>query len=177
MSPVSKMSHNEDATAALGNSEKLSVKHSPCEMIPALGQRPDECPEVPSAVSRKNSGDIFPYDPLRANIRDNSDKVHGQSATFIGKPTAFSCDAESLAGSPADHNVNCSKVPPLKLCHVAIVRHGRKAMRQNGGWKRLNFAETDWFPAQWFPRDTGGLDAGTQGQIPQTTHGRRTSIA
>lgn len=38
-------------------------------------------------------------------------------------------------------------------------------MRQNGGWKRLNFAETDRFPAQWFPRDTGGLDAGTQRQI------------
>ena len=171
------MSDNEEATAALGDSEELSVKHSPCEMIPALGQRPDECPEVPSAVSRKSSGDIFPDDPHRENFRNNADKVHGQSATFIGKPTAFSCDAESLAGSPADHNVNCSKVPPLKLCHVAIVRHGRKAMRQNGGRKLLNFAEADRFPAKRPPCHAGGLDARTQGQIPQTTHGRHTSIA
>ena len=54
------MSDKEDSTAALGHSEELSVKHSPCEMIPDTIQRPDECPEVPSSRSEKSSGDVFP---------------------------------------------------------------------------------------------------------------------
>ena len=49
-SPVSKMSDNVDSAATLGDSEKLSVKHSPRARIPDVVQRPEECPEVPSAV-------------------------------------------------------------------------------------------------------------------------------
>ena len=39
---VSKTSDNEDATAALGNSEVLSVQHSPGEPITAFPQRPED---------------------------------------------------------------------------------------------------------------------------------------
>jgi len=47
-SPVSKMSDNEDPTAALGDSEELSVQNSPGEPIPELAQRPEEAAKVPS---------------------------------------------------------------------------------------------------------------------------------
>lgn len=50
-SPVSKMSDNEDSATALGDSEVLSVKDAPRQTKPDVGQRPDECPEVPSSVS------------------------------------------------------------------------------------------------------------------------------
>jgi hypothetical protein len=46
-SPVSKISDNEDATAALGDSEVLSVQHSVCETVPELAQRPEEGTKIP----------------------------------------------------------------------------------------------------------------------------------
>jgi hypothetical protein len=49
-SPVSKISDNEHTTASLGHSEELSVKHSICEPIPELSQRPEEGTKVPSSV-------------------------------------------------------------------------------------------------------------------------------
>ena len=50
ISPVSKISDNEDATAPLWNSEELSVKHSVGEPIPEFDQPPENGTKVPSAV-------------------------------------------------------------------------------------------------------------------------------
>jgi hypothetical protein len=49
-SPVSSTSDNEDATAALWNSEELSVKHSVSEPIPEFNQAPENGTKVPSSV-------------------------------------------------------------------------------------------------------------------------------
>jgi len=62
-SPVSKISHNEDATASLGDSEELSVQDSPGEPIPEFRQRPEEGAKVPSSRRRQDAGDVFPDDP------------------------------------------------------------------------------------------------------------------
>jgi hypothetical protein len=48
--PISKMSDNEDATAALWNSVVLSVKHSVGEPIPEFDQAPENGTKVPSSV-------------------------------------------------------------------------------------------------------------------------------
>jgi hypothetical protein len=50
-SPVTKISDNEDAAAALGNSEVLSVKNSVGEPIPELPQLPEKDSKRPSAVA------------------------------------------------------------------------------------------------------------------------------
>ena len=126
------MSDKEDSTAALGHSEELSVKHSPCEMIPDTIQRPDECPEVPSCRSGKSSGDVFPQEPLRLNLCHKAYKVHGQSAADVGKSASFSGDGEALARSPPDQKVNCSTVfSPVYLCHVPDVRNIREVVRED----------------------------------------------
>jgi hypothetical protein len=49
-SPVSKISDNEDATAPLWNSEKLSVQDSVGEPIPEFDQPSEEGTKVPSSV-------------------------------------------------------------------------------------------------------------------------------
>jgi len=49
--PVSKMSDKEDATAALGNSNVLSVKNSVGEPIPELPQESDKEAKRPSSVN------------------------------------------------------------------------------------------------------------------------------
>jgi hypothetical protein len=48
--PVSKISDNEDAAAALGHSEVLSVQHSPGAAIPELNQRPEDGSKIPSSA-------------------------------------------------------------------------------------------------------------------------------
>ncbi|WP_297846278.1 hypothetical protein [Pseudomonas sp.] len=48
-SPVSKISDNEDATAALGYSEVLSVKNSVGDPIPELPQDPEEGSKRPAS--------------------------------------------------------------------------------------------------------------------------------
>jgi len=49
-SPVSKISDNEDATAALWNSKVLSFKNSVCEPIPELCQPSEEGSKIPAFV-------------------------------------------------------------------------------------------------------------------------------
>ena len=48
---ISKTSDNEDSTAALGDSEVLSVQHSPRDAIPDVNQRFDDGCHVPSSVN------------------------------------------------------------------------------------------------------------------------------
>jgi hypothetical protein len=48
-SPVSKISDNEDATAALGNSKVLSVTDCVGPPIPEFSQRPEEGTKIPSS--------------------------------------------------------------------------------------------------------------------------------
>ena len=49
-SPVSKISDNEDATAALWNSKVLSVKHSVRDAIPEFDHAPENGTKIPSSV-------------------------------------------------------------------------------------------------------------------------------
>jgi hypothetical protein len=49
-SPVSKISDNEHAAAALWNSKELSVKHSGGEPIPEFDHAPENGTKVPSSV-------------------------------------------------------------------------------------------------------------------------------
>jgi hypothetical protein len=60
------MSDNEDATAALWNSEMLSVKNSVGEPIPALPQEREEGPEGSAIVNRQDAGDVLPNQPTGA---------------------------------------------------------------------------------------------------------------
>jgi hypothetical protein len=82
-SPVSKMSDNEDATAALGHSEVLSVQHSPGATIPDVRQRPEDGSKVPSAIRRQDARDVFPDDPARPQSASKAAKLDGQVATRV----------------------------------------------------------------------------------------------
>jgi hypothetical protein len=127
--PVSKMSHNEDATASLGHSEELSVQHSPGATIPEFRQRPDDGSNVPSSVRGQNAGDIFPDDPPRPQSASKAAKLDGQVATRIIQTAASSGDGEGLAGSSSGQNVNWT-AGVLDRGEVAKVLNVGVAMRQ-----------------------------------------------
>lgn len=103
--PVSKISDKEDAAAPLGDSEVLSVQHSPCHAIPAVIQRLEDLPEGLASVNGKHARDVFPDDPAGTNFRSQPEKVQGDVSPRIGNPEPFSGDAERLAGSASDENV------------------------------------------------------------------------
>lgn len=105
------MSDSEDSTASLGDSEELSVKHTPCDMIPEFIPFPENGLEVGSFVRRKGSGHVFPYEPVRTNFGKKSEILEDEARSSV-QSFAASCDAEALAGSAADHKVNCSMVGP-----------------------------------------------------------------
>jgi hypothetical protein len=57
------MSDKEDAAAALGNSEVLSVQHSVGEPIPEVSQRPDNGTHISSVVGGQKSRDVLSEEP------------------------------------------------------------------------------------------------------------------
>ena len=61
----SKMADKEQTVASLGQSEELSVQHSPRAAIPEFAKGPEKAPEGVGAVGQ-NSGDVLPEDPPRA---------------------------------------------------------------------------------------------------------------
>ena len=165
-SPVSKMSDNVDSAATLGDSEKLSVKHSPRARIPDVVQRPEECPEVPSAVCRKNSGHVFPDNPLWTHDRKNLCKDQGQSAALSGQSRALSGDGEVLARCSADNKVNCSTVSaPVDSGYVTQVRNFRIMMFQDSAGERFDFGKGRGLPPQRTPGDGSGIDAAAKREI------------
>ena len=61
----SKMSDKEDTLTSLGQTEELSIQHSPREAIPEFRKGPEKAPEGVAFIGQ-NSGDVLPEDPPRA---------------------------------------------------------------------------------------------------------------
>jgi hypothetical protein len=72
---VSKMSDNEDAAAALWNSEVLSVQNSVGEPIPEFAHRSEDGSKCPSSVDRQDARDILPDQPTGANSISKAHKL------------------------------------------------------------------------------------------------------
>jgi len=93
-SPVSKIADNEHTAASLGDSEKLSVKDSPRDAIPALDHEPDEGRECESVVGRKDSGDVLPNHPAGADSASKAKKLDGQVTTRVIQSSSSAGDGE-----------------------------------------------------------------------------------
>jgi hypothetical protein len=104
--PVSKMSDNEHAAAALGHSEVLSVKHSVGEPIPEFDQPSENGTKVPSFVRRQDTGDVLPNHPLGPCSLSKPKKLKGEVATIIIQSSSESRNAEGLARGSSDKKVN-----------------------------------------------------------------------
>ena len=89
-SPVSKTSDNEDATAPLGYSEVLSVKHSVGPPIPEVGQLPKDCRHVRSFVRTEKAGDILEDNPARAECSGKADELEEESRPLASQSSAAS---------------------------------------------------------------------------------------
>jgi hypothetical protein len=94
ISPVSKMSDNEHATAPLGNSEELSVKNSVGEPIPEFCQPPEEGSKIPPSVRGQDTRDVFPDHPSGSKLPSNCQIDEHEIASRIIESLSQSRDAE-----------------------------------------------------------------------------------
>jgi hypothetical protein len=63
---VSKISNDEDSSAALGDAEVSTVKNSPRHAIPEVGQRSNDESEISSLVGREETRNVFDNDNFGA---------------------------------------------------------------------------------------------------------------
>jgi predicted phage gp36 major capsid-like protein len=94
---VSKTSGNEDTTAALGDSEELSVQHSPANAIPEVSQGPDDGSHVPSVVGRQETGDVLKNEPAWAHLVGQPHDLPEQPRACASQARAASRHRDVLA--------------------------------------------------------------------------------
>jgi hypothetical protein len=122
-SPVSKMSDNEDATAALWYSSVLSVKNSVGEPIPEFPQDSEQGSKSPSSVDRQDAGDVLPYQPSGPETSSQVSILGGELTTFAVHSRSQAGNAEVLAGGSSNKNVNCSIFVSYNPGEIAGVGH------------------------------------------------------
>src|SRR5262245_1411379 len=96
-SPVSKISDNEHAAAALWNSEVLSVKNSVGEPIPEFCQPSEYGSKRSSGIDGQDTGDVLPYHPSGPQSASKSKVLKREVAMRIIQSLSLSCNAEGLA--------------------------------------------------------------------------------
>jgi hypothetical protein len=90
--PPSKTSDNEDATAALGYSEELSVQNSVRDPIPEFDQRPEHGSKRPPSINRQDTGDVFPDEPPWPQALSQSEKLQREVAARVIQAASLSGD-------------------------------------------------------------------------------------
>jgi hypothetical protein len=155
-SPVSKISDNEDATAALGNSEVLSVKNSVGDPIPELPQEPEEGSKRPSSFDRQDAGDVLPYQPSGPEPTSKVSELDGELTTLSVHSGSETGDAEILARCSSDQKVDCSA---FNFRKVAMIWDLRIVVCQHRAGKLFNLSEADRTPTERMPSDCCRLNA------------------
>lgn len=155
------MSDKEDTAATLGDSEVLRVEYPPREAVPELNQRPEDASKSLSVVAAENTGDVFPYDPLRPVARGDLAEGEGEVSAGVGETASEACDAEALAGGASDEKIESWDFDGAICdpCHVPDVRDARETMREDARGERFDLALRDEVEPERGPRTLGGADA------------------
>ena len=178
-SPVSKMSDNEHAAAALWNSKVLSVQCSVGEPIPEFCQRPEEGAKRPSLVNRQDAGDVLPHQPRTSQSLSQRQILKRQVTARIVQPLSESSHAEGLAGGSANKQVNrfdSGSAIAIDPCKVAEVGHFGVVVFEDGRRERFDLRKGGSFPAEWFPCAGRGFDPAAHAEVSKrllpvrTTH-------
>ena len=114
----------EYAATLLGDSEILSIKHSPKSHIPAVRKGPDDCLKVAAIVDSEQVNDVLKDHPARLCFFEDSYDFPKQSAALAlqasGGSVGFSAsgDADVLAGEAGGDDIDGRQVVSAALAHV-----------------------------------------------------------
>jgi hypothetical protein len=107
---ASRMSDNEETTAALRNSEPLAVQNSPGDAIPELNKGADNGAEIPSSAGGEQTRYILPDNPGGAELSDEPVELPPERATVASQAAALACNAVILARESPTENINGNKL-------------------------------------------------------------------
>jgi hypothetical protein len=104
---ASKTSNKEQATALLGDSEKLAVKHAPANPIPALDhEKPEDFCKVSAFVRSEKSGNILEEKPSGSKFSQEPCKLINESSTFTRDASTLTGNRDILAWDARRNAVN-----------------------------------------------------------------------
>ena len=147
----SKTSDNEQTVAALGDSEKLAVKHTPRHPIPAGDhENAQDFRKVSSLVTTEKSGNILENKPSGSKLAQDSRKVVKEARALPREARAEARDTNILAGDARGDEVNGRKVVPAAFSDVVKSLGVREASFEDRPAERLFFDLPDCFPARSF---------------------------
>lgn len=170
---VSKTPDNEDSTASLGDSEKLSVQNPVRDPIPALCQVPEDGSERPSSVNGEKSRDVFEDDPTGSEVSQDAGDFPVQVAALVvaTHAAATACDAERLAGESSaedgslGNSSSSSNVVTCQRPNVVVEGGVGEAVRQDGACVLVDFAGQYGGDSCGFHAEVGTTDASEQGDV------------
>jgi hypothetical protein len=114
----------EYSTTLLGDSEILSIKHSPKSHIPAVRKGPDDCFKVLAIVDSEQVNDVLKDHPARLCFFEDSYDFPKQSAAFAAQSAAVSVtfsgsgDTDVLAGETGGDDIDGGQVMRAAIAHV-----------------------------------------------------------
>ncbi len=141
-SRVSMHGNNVDATALLGDSEVLAVKHTPRHAIPEFVQRLEYDGEVSSSVARQKPVDVFEDNGFWKAYSNEAHKVVKESRLDSSKPRSrpHARKGEVLAGEPCCPNVSSRDFCVIELPDVCVERQVGPMLLKDIPAKRLYLA-------------------------------------
>ena len=129
----------------LGDSEILSIKHSPKSHIPALRKGPDDRLKVLAIIDSEQVKDIFKHHPARLNLFEYAYDFPEQAATRSPKPSAgpvtlsATGNADVLARESSGDDVNCAEVVGTTLSNVLELDGVTKSIGKHSPVNRVEF--------------------------------------
>jgi hypothetical protein len=137
---LSKTSDKEHATAALGDSEKSRVEHTPLNPIPAVDhENAEDFCKVSSTVRTEKSGNILENKPRGSQLLQDSRKLVKEPSTFSSEPGAFSGDADILAGDAGADDVHSPQMIPSNMADILEAFGIREMGLQHGAAEGFKF--------------------------------------
>jgi hypothetical protein len=163
----SKMSDNEDATTALGDSEELRVKNSPRQAIPELAQGIEDDREITSASGSKEAWNVLDDDPLRQRLPRDADELPEERRARVLEAPPFPRDREPLTRESPGEYVNAFEFGSLDLTDVPIVFHSWKVTFQYPGAESVVLNLPPRLKARALQREVEAADAGEERAVSE----------
>lgn len=135
----------EYSTTLLGDSEILSIKHSPKSHIPAVRKGPDDCLKVLAIVDSEQVNDVLKDHPARLSFFEDSYDFPEQTAAFAlqaaGGSVAFPAagDADVLAREACGKDIDGGQVVGATLAHVFKLACMGKSIGKHSPVDRVEF--------------------------------------
>lgn len=140
-------SDNIDATSRLGDSEVLTVKHSPRHTIPEFVQRLEYDGEVSSSVASEKTVDVLEDKDLRTTLSSKSSNLKKEPRLSSSKSvtSSHSCKGEVLAGESCGPNIGSWYFGGLNIADVPGFRDACPAFTEHAMTVVLQFTLKDRF--------------------------------